>query len=227
MINSLKIRNYALLKDVSIDFKQGFTVISGETGAGKSIMLDALSLLLGKRVERISTSESTPKSIIEGVFVIDVSKKQFFSDNDLDFEEETVVRREISQKNKSRAFINDTPVLLHILSLFGKQIIEIHSQHQSILLKDNTAQFKLIDELAESELELHNYQQELKEYSCLKSDIETLKSSSSISTSELEFLQYQLTELQEANLIINEKQDLEQKISLLENIDGIASVILE
>ena len=227
MIKSLRIRNYALLNDVSIDFKEGFTVISGETGAGKSIMLDALSLLLGKRVDRFSTSESTPKSIVEGVFVIDISKKQFFSDNDLDFQEETVIRREISQKNKSRAFINDTPVLLQTLSLFGKQIIEIYDQYQSILLKDNNAQFKLIDELAESELELHNYQQELKEYLCLKSDIDTLKSSSSISTSELEFLQYQLTELQEANLIINEKQDLEQKISLLENIDGIASVILE
>ena len=85
MIKSLKIKNYALLKDVSIDFKKGFTVISGETGAGKSIMLDALSLLLGKRVDRFSISETTPKSIIEGVFVIDISKKQFFSDNDLDF----------------------------------------------------------------------------------------------------------------------------------------------
>ncbi len=227
MIKSLRIRNYALFKDVSIDFKQGFTVISGETGAGKSIMLEALSLLFGKRVERLSTSESTPKSIIEGVFVIDDSKKNFFSDNDLDFEEETVIRREISQKNKSRAFINDTPVLLHTLSLFGKQIIEIYSQHQSILLKDDNAQFKLIDDLSKSEVELHNYQQELKKYSCLKTDLDTIKSSSSISISELEFLQYQLTELQEANLIINEKQDLEQKISLLENIDGIASVILD
>ena len=227
MIKSLKIRNYALLKDVSIDFKQGFTVISGETGAGKSIMLDALSLLFGKRVERLSTSESTPKSIVEGVFVIDISKKQFFSDNNLDFEEETVIRREISQKNKSRAFINDTPVLLHTLSLFGKQIIETYAQHQSILLKDDNAQFKLIDELAESELELHNYQQELKKYLCLKSDLEIIKSSGSLSTSELEFLQYQLAELQEANLIIDEKQDLEQKISLLENIDGIAAVISE
>ena len=227
MIRSLKIKDYALLKDVSVDFKKGFTVISGETGAGKSIMLDALSLLLGKRVERLSASESTTKSIIEGVFVIDVSKKQFFSDNDLDFEEETVIRREISQKNKSRAFINDTPVLLHTLSLFGKQIIEIYAQHQSILLKDNNAQFKLIDQLAGSELKLHNYQKELKKYLYLKSDLDTIKSSSSISTSELEFLQYQLTELQEANLIVNEKNDLEKKISFLENIDGIVSVISE
>ena len=228
MIKSLKIKNYALLKDISVDLKQGFTVISGETGAGKSIILDALSLLLGKRSEHFFTySESSTKSIIEGVFVIDVSKKQFFSDNDLDFEEETVVRREISQKNKSRAFINDTPVLLHTLSLFGKQFIEIHSQHQSMLLKDNIAQFNLIDELAESEIELHNYQQELKKYLCLKSDLDNIKSSRSLSKSELEFLQYQLTELQEANLIIDEKEDLEQKISLLENIDGILSVIFE
>ena len=115
MIKSLLICNYALLKNVSIHFTNGFTVVSGETGAGKSIMLDALSLLLGKRVERFSENANIPKSIVEGVFVIDESKKQFFTDNDLDFETETVVRREINQKGKSRAFINDTPVLLQVL----------------------------------------------------------------------------------------------------------------
>ena len=227
MIKSLKIRNYALLKDVSINFENGFTVVSGETGAGKSIMLDALSLLLGKRVERFLASESTKKSIIEGVFIIDNSKRKFFSDNDLDFEEETVVRREINQHNKSRAFINDTPVLLQTLSMFGKEVIEIYAQNQSILLKNKDSQFNLIDQLAGSELELHNYQKELKIYSYLRSDLDAVKSSGSISKSELDFLQFQLTELQEANLIIDEKEKLEQRILLLENIDGIASVISE
>ena len=106
MIKSLLICNYTLLKNVNIDFINGLTVVSGETGAGKSIMLDALSLLLGKRVERFSENEDIPKSIIEGVFVIDNSKKQFFTDNDLDFETETVVRREINQKGKSREILS-------------------------------------------------------------------------------------------------------------------------
>ena len=109
MIQQLRIKNYALLKDVNIDFSDGFTVVSGETGAGKSIMLDALSLLLGKRVERFSKVKDSEKSIIEGSFKIDNSKESFFAENDLDFEVETVVRREINSKGKSRAFINDTP----------------------------------------------------------------------------------------------------------------------
>ena len=227
MIKSLHIQNYALLKNVAINFTNGFTVISGETGAGKSIMLDALSLLLGKRVERFSEGKNIPKSIIEGVFVVDSSKQQFFIDNNLDFEEETVVRREINQKGKSRAFINDTPVLLNTLTAFGKQIIEIHAQHQSVLLKDEDTQFKLIDQLAKSEKELGVYQQELKRYSSLKSELNTIRNSGSLSASELEFLQYQFDELNNANLSVNEKDNLEQQISLLENVDGIASAISE
>ena len=164
MIKSLHISDYALLKNVSIDFTDGFTVVSGETGAGKSIMLDALSLLLGKRVERFSTEENTPKSIIEGIFKVDKSKQGFFIENDLDFEEETLVRREIISNGKSRAFINDTPVLLNVLTAFGKQIIEIHAQHQSVLLKEESAQFILLDELAKSEKELEKYRYELQKY---------------------------------------------------------------
>jgi DNA repair protein RecN (Recombination protein N) len=227
MIKSLDIQNYALLKNVSINFTNGFTVVSGETGAGKSIMLDALSLLLGKRVERFSADENKLKSVIEGVFTIDSSKKQFFINNDLDFEEETVVRREISSAGKSRAFINDTPVLLTTLTAFGKQIIEIHAQHQSILLKDENAQFRLIDQLAKSEKELLNYQEELKVYADFKTELSVIKKSGSLSVSELEFLQYQFEELQEANLVIDEKQELEKQILLLENVDGIASAIAE
>jgi len=227
MIKSLLICNYALLKNVSINFTNGFTVVSGETGAGKSIMLDALSLLLGKRVERFSENENIPKSIIEGVFTIDNSKKQFFTDNDLDFETETVVRREINQKGKSRAFINDTPVLLQVLTDFRKQIVEIYTQHQSVLIKDEDSQFKLIDQLAKSEKELTNYQQELKLYSNLKTELSVIKKSGSLSASELEFLQFQYDELDAANLTLNETEELEQQITLLENVDGIASAIVE
>ena len=227
MIKSLHIQNYALLKNVFINFTNGFTVVSGETGAGKSIMLDALSLLLGKRVERFSHDENRSKSTIEAIFIIDRSKKQFFTDNDLDFEEETVVRREINAIGKSRAFINDTPVLLQVLTAFGKQIIEIHSQHQSVLLKDEQAQFLLIDQLAKSEKELASYQNELKKYTALVSALDTIKKSGSLSLSELEFLQFQFEELNTANLIENEKEELENKISLLENVDGISNAIAE
>ena len=227
MIKSLHIYNYALLKNVSINFTNGFTVISGETGAGKSIMLDALCLLLGKRVERFSENKDVPKSIIEGVFIIDNSKKQFFKDNDLDFEKETVVRREVNLKGKSRAFINDTPVLLQVLAAFGRQIVEIHTQHQSTLFKDENAQFKLIDQLSRSEKELHDYQQELKLYSTLEVDLSIIIKSGSLSVSELEFLQFQYDELENASLTLNEIEALEQQIILLENVDSIASVITE
>ena len=227
MIKSLHISDYALLKNVSIDFTDGFTVISGETGAGKSIMLDALSLLLGKRVERFSTKENTPKSIIEGMFKVDKSKQSFFIENDLDFEEETLVRREINSNGKSRAFINDTPVLLNVLTAFGKQIIEIHAQHQSVLLKEESAQFILLDELAKSEKELEKYRYELQKYSELKSELNLIKKSGSLSDSELDFLNFQLDELTATNLVADEKEELEKQISLLENVDGIVNVISE
>ena len=227
MIKSLHIKNYALLINVSVNFTNGFTVISGETGAGKSIMLDALSLLLGKRVERFSVDKKRPRSTIEAVFSLDSSKKKFFSDNNLDFEEDTVVRREINASGKSRAFINDTPVLLQVLTDFGKQIIEIHAQHQSVLLKDEQAQFSLIDSLAKSQNSLEIYQKELKQYSTLVSALKTIKKSGSLSFSELEFLQFQFDELNDANLVENEKEEIEDKISLLENVDGISSAIAE
>ena len=227
MIKSLHIQNYALLKNVFINFTDGFTVISGETGSGKSIMLDALSLLLGKRVERFSSDKNRLKSTIEAIFIIDSTKKKFFIDNDLDFENETVVRREINAKGKSRAFINDTPVLLEVLTAFGKQIIEIHTQHQSVLLKDEQAQFLFIDQLAKSENELFKYQEKLKQYTALASELNIIKKSGSLSSSELDFLQFQLEELNSANLIEHEKEDIENNISLLENVEGMSNAIAD
>ena len=227
MIKSLHIQNYALLKNVFIDFTDGFTVVSGETGAGKSIMLDALSLLLGKRVERYSVDKNRSKSTIEAIFIIDSLQKKFFTDNDLDFEKETVVRREINATGKSRAFINDTPVLLQVLTAFGKQIIEIHSQHQSVLLKDEQSQILLIDQLAKSEKELTSYQKELKQYTALVSDLNGIKELGSLSSSELEFLEFQFEELNNAKLIENEKEEIENNILLLENVDGISNAIAE
>ncbi|MAW21721.1 MAG: DNA repair protein RecN [Flavobacteriales bacterium] len=225
MIKSLKIKNYALLKDIFIDFKEGFTVISGVTGSGKSIMLDALSLLLGKRVERLTIDDNVPKSIIEGVFFIDQSKKSFFESHNIDFDEETVIRREINSNGKSRAFINDTPVLLSVLAIFGQRIIEIHAQHQSILFKDEIAQFTFIDNLAKSDNELFAYKESFKIYNKLKSELNIINDSGTLSESELDFLRYQLDELEEANLLAGEKEVLERKILLLENVEGIAKAV--
>jgi len=225
MIKSLKISNYTLLKNACVNFNDGFTVISGETGAGKSVMLDALSLLLGKRVERFSLNDISTKAIIEGVFYIKKSKYTFFEDNNLDFQELTIIRRELYPDGRSRAFINDSPVLLNILSDFRNQIIEIHSQNQSNIFKDEFAQFSLIDKLAKSDKELNIYQNELIKYKQLNIDLETIKKSGSLSASELDFLQYQLEELESYNFKIDEKDDLEKKISLLENLEGIKNII--
>ena len=227
MIKNLKINNYTLFKEVSINFKKGLTVVSGETGAGKSIMLDAIGLLLGKRVERFSVNKNSPKTTIEGVFSIAKSKADFFKKHNINFEELTLVRRELNSAGKSKAFINNIPVLLNVLSEFGNQIIEIHSQHQSILLKDESAQFTLIDKLAKSEKVLLNYQKEFQKYNQLQSELTLIKKSGSLSDVELDFLQYQLDELENCNLEVGEKERIEEKISFLENIEGIANTISE
>ncbi len=227
MIISLKIKNYTLLKDVFIEFKKGLTVISGETGSGKSIILDALGLVLGKRVERFSIDKTTSQSIIEAVFSIEETKSNFFNKYDIDFQELTVVRRELNPSGKSKAYINGTPVLVNVLSEFGNKVVEMHYQNQSILLKDEFSQFDLIDKLARSEKLLLNYQKCLQKYNKLNEELSLLRESSSLSESELDFLQFQLSELNSSNLMKGEKERLEDQIAILENVEGISNVISE
>ena len=227
MIKKLHINNYALFKNVEIDFTDGFTVISGDTGAGKSIMLDALSLVLGKRVDRFAESSATQKSIIEAEFLLNDSHKKFFNDNDIDFDQETIIRREISINGKSRAFINDTPVLLNVLTQFSHQIVEIFSQHEKLVFKDPKAQFIFLDEVADSNEILLKYRLLLKEYNDIKSEINNIKKNGSLSLAELEFLQFQFNELNDAKIENNEKENIEEKIKLLENVDSISLVLDE
>ena len=224
MINSLRIKNYALINDVLIDFKKGFTVLGGETGSGKSIILDALSLLLGKRVDRIALN-SKEKSIIEGVFTINNLHKNFFDKHEIDYDETTIIRREINSNGKSRAFVNDTPVLLNILTEIGSKIVEIHSQNQSILLHDQISQFNLIDMFAKSDQLLHNYQNQFKIYKDLLFELKNVEKSGSLSENEIDFLNFQINELTHANIRVGEKVELETKIKFLENIQGISDVI--
>ena len=227
MIKKLHINNYALFKNVEIDFTDGFTVISGDTGAGKSIMLDALSLVLGKRVDRFVESSATQKSIIEAEFLLNDSHKKFFNDNDIDFDQETIIRREISINGKSRAFINDTPVLLNVLTQFSHQIVEVFSQHEKLVFKDPKAQFIFLDDVAGSNELLLKYRLILKEYNDIKSDINNIKKNGSLSLAELEFLQFQFNELNDAKIENNEKEIIEEKIKLLENVDSISLALDE
>ena len=227
MIKKLHINNYALFKNVEIDFTDGFTVISGDTGAGKSIMLDALSLVLGKRVDRFAESSATQKSIIEAEFLLNDSHKKFFNNNDIDFDKETIIRREISINGKSRAFINDTPVLLNVLTQFSHQIVEIFSQHEKLVFKDPKAQFIFLDDVAGSNELLLKYRLILKEYNNIKSDIDKIKKNGSLSLAELEFLQFQFNELNDAKIDNNEKEIIEDKIKLLENVDSISIALDE
>tara|TARA_Y100001933_G_scaffold154235_1_gene152569 strand:+ start:4836 stop:6473 length:1638 start_codon:yes stop_codon:yes gene_type:complete len=227
MIKKLHINNYALFKNVEIDFTDGFTVISGDTGAGKSIMLDALSLVLGKRVDRFAESSATQKSIIEAEFLLNDSHKKFFDDNDIDFDKETIIRREISINGKSRAFINDTPVLLNVLTKFSHQIVEIFSQHEKLVFKDPKAQFIFLDDVAASNELLLKYRLKLREYNDIKSDIDNIKKNGSLSLAELEFLHFQFNELNDAQIENNEKEIIEEKIKLLENVDSISLALDE
>lgn len=224
MIKSLKIKNYALINDVIIDFKEGFTVLGGETGAGKSIILDALSLLLGKRIDRYAINPNK-KTIIEGVFKIDNKFISFFSNNNIDYNETTIIRREVNPNGKSRAFINDTPVLLNLLNELGSQIVEIHTQNQSLLLQDQVSQFCLVDSVSKSETILSNYQIQYNLYKDLHTELIKIKSSGSLSDNEVDFLSFQINELQDANLKVGEKEELEKKIDFLENIQGISELI--
>ena len=224
MIKSLKIKNYALINDVIINFKEGFTVLGGETGAGKSIILDALSLLLGKRVDRFAIN-SKKKTIIEGVFKLDNSFINFFHQHNIDYDDITIIRREVNSNGKSRAFINDTPVLLNILSDLGSQIVEIHTQNQSVLLQDQLSQFTLIDLYSNTNKILSNYQLQFNKYKDLHTELIKIKDSGSLSENELDFLNFQINELSLANLQVGEKEELETKIDFLENIQGISEVI--
>lgn len=228
MLTSLSIKNYALIDTLNVDFNDGFSIITGETGAGKSILLGGLSLILGKRADLSSLKDATQKCIIEAVFnVSNYNLKPLFKSEYFDYEAQTIIRREILPSGKSRAFVNDSPVNLSSLQLLGERLIDIHSQHQTLQLTSNDFQFQVIDALAKNEEFLQTYKAELKTYKQLQKECNELLAFQSEAIKEHDYNSFLLNELIEANLIEGEVETLEEEYETLNNIEGIKENLAE
>ena len=225
MLKSLFIQNFVLIDSLDICFNPGFSVITGETGAGKSIILGALSLVLGQRADGKSIKQGADKCVIEAVF--DVSKyrlEPFFLGNDLEYDPEScILRRELYASGKSRAFVNDSPVPLAILKELGTKLIDIHSQHQNLLLGDNRFQLRVVDVMAENEILLILYKKEYTRYQGLRKALSALKERAAQSKQEEDYIRFQLDQLEEANLQPNEQEELEQEQETLSHAEEIKS----
>lgn len=226
MITSLSIKNYALIEKLTIDFSRGFSIITGETGAGKSIILGAIGLVLGKRADLTSLKNKEEKCIIEAHFEISkYNLKGFFEANDLDYEDETIIRREILPSGKSRAFINDSPVNLQELQDLSLFLIDIHSQQQTQELSDENVQFKIIDAIANNAAIIESYQNVLKTYKADKSKLNALMKKQSDSGKEQEYNTFLLNELVSAKLKSGEQEELESDFEKLNNVEIIKESI--
>lgn len=228
MLTSLSIKNYALIDELYVNFNSGLSIITGETGAGKSILLGGLSLILGKRADLNSLKDNSKKCIIEAVFNIsNYNLKALFKTEDFDFDAQTIIRREILPSGKSRAFVNDSPVKLTSLQLLGERLIDIHSQHQTIQLTSNVFQFQVIDALAKNENLLKSYKLELKAYKKLQKEYNELVKLQAESIKEHDYNTFLLNELKEANLIAGENVTLEEEYETLNNIEAIQEKLAE
>ena len=222
MLQNLRIQNFALIEETEVRLNQGLTVITGETGAGKSILLGALGLTLGNRADASSLHDKTKKCIIEAQFNIKAyNLKSFFDSNELDFEEVTSIRREITPEGKSRAFINDTPTTLSVLKELGDQLIDVHSQHETLLLKETNFQFELVDAFAQTTLLFSDYKKQFSQLTKLKKQLEELTAQELQAKKELDYFQFQFNELEEAAIKIGVQQKLEEESETLENAEFI------
>ncbi|MBP8034118.1 MAG: AAA family ATPase, partial [Bacteroidia bacterium] len=222
MLQNLRIQNFALIEETEVRLSQGLTVITGETGAGKSILLGALGLTLGNRADVSSLHDKTKKCIIEAQFDIKAyNLKSFFDSNELDFEEVTSIRREITPEGKSRAFINDTPTTLSVLKELGDQLIDIHSQHETLLLKETNFQFELVDAFAQTTQLFFDYKKQFSQLTKLKKQLEELTAQELQAKKELDYFQFQFNELEEAAIKVGVQQQLEEESETLENAEFI------
>lgn len=227
MLQKLSIRNYALIDTLEIDFDKGLNIITGETGAGKSIILGALSLILGQRAESKYFFNQDKKCVIEGVFSLsDEQLKPLFESNDLDFQQETLLRREIAIDGKSRAFVNDTPVNLATLKLVGEQLIAIHSQHATQEISNADFQLLILDALANHQPLLKNYKQEYKQLKQLEQQLKDLQQKTNEAKNKQDYEQFLFNELEQANLKDGEQEDLEQELEKLTHAESIKRSLL-
>ena len=222
MLRSLTIKNYALLEALEMKPSESLNIITGETGAGKSIMLGAIGLLLGNRADKKSLYNEEKKCIIEGSFTINkFSLEALFNNEDLDYDPICILRREITPNGKSRAFINDTPVRLETLRSVGNMLVDIHSQHDSLLLSDNTYQLEIIDAYAGNEKELNAYQKSYRRYRQAQSEYERLRAEAARLRQEDDFNRFLLEELEKAALVAGEQAQLEEDLQVMENAGNI------
>ncbi|HEX9826728.1 MAG TPA: DNA repair protein RecN [Flavobacteriaceae bacterium] len=222
MLKALTIKNYALIDDLQVDFSNGLTIITGETGAGKSILLGGLSLILGKRADLSTIKDTSKKCVIEGTFdIANYNLKPLFKSEDLDYESMTIIRREILPSGKSRAFINDTPVNLDSLQILGDRLLDIHSQHESLQLTNDDFQFQVIDALAQNTSILQEYASDLFKYKNLQKELKVLQLQKMEAIKEYDYNAFLLKEMEEAKLIEGEFEALEEEYETLNNIEDI------
>ena len=227
MLSRIYIQNFALIDQLEINFKKGLQVITGETGAGKSIILGALRLILGERADSKSISDFSTKSVVEAEFKISESLKIFFEENDLDFEADTIIRREILPSGKSRAFVNDVPVTLDVLKELSERLIDIHSQFETSQLFSEEYQFKIIDGLSENKNLIETYQNDYFEFQRKQRELEKLKNTLSEGNKESDYKLFLLEELEAAQLETVNYELLQSQISLAENKGAISELLAQ
>ncbi len=222
MLHTLHIENYALIRESDIRFGSGFVAITGETGAGKSIMLGALGLLLGQRADSAVLADKERKCVVEAQFdIAGLQLESLFAEADVDYDDRLIIRREITPAGKSRAFVNDTPVQLPFLKTLGSRIIDIHSQHQTLTLADSTFRLNLLDTLSTKHSTLDNYQSAYAEYTSLKRQLEELTATEAQNRRDQDYLQFQFDELVAAALVADEQEVLEQESQLLAHAEAV------
>ena len=226
MLKNISIRNYALIERVEVDFTSGFSVITGETGHGKSVFLGAVSMLLGQRSDVKAIRDSADKCIIEGCFDISgFGLEPFFEENEMDYDDECIVRRELSANGRSRAFVNDSPIGVAQLKELGTKLIDIHSQHQNLLIADKNYQLSVLDILAGNKALLESYSAEYSAYGSLSREIEKMKDELEKSRRDEEWLRFQLNELESASLKEGELEELEQEVQELSHSEDIQAAL--
>jgi DNA repair protein RecN (Recombination protein N) len=222
MLLKLFVQNYALIRELDIELGNGLTIVTGETGAGKSILLGALSLILGSRADTSVLLDKNEKCIVEGTFRIDeYDLNEFFAANELDYEPVSTLRREINPAGKSRAFINDTPVNLNIIKEIGDKLIDIHSQHQTLMLNDNSFQLNVIDSFAGVEKLKSDYRVSYASYRKIRKELAEVREKSDRNKADLEYYQFQLSQLEEARLKAGEQEELESEQEMLSHAEEI------